>query len=120
MFLVNILVIVAIIGILIYCFEKLTRKVLGIKKTSESGKYVNKHHRWGSFFISLSFVFIFNSSETTLTISLVILALATFSFDAYMRWKYLEDSREYIMSIITGLFLTLLIALFLPYLVDLI
>ncbi len=86
-----------------YILDKLLRKWLRIEKqeiSSPVGKHILK---WGTrIFIALSFLFIiiFNENIILFKVSIILCLVMQSSFQAFIEWKYLTNSREYIHTII--------------------
>lgn len=122
MLLVKILLYAFALVIFTSFFEKLVRRWLGIEKVSGSKRYANRSHRWGATLIGLSFFIITlfylepALPVATITVFFVAFVGVSYGFDAFMQWKFLVNSREYIITIITGVFSALLVAVSFPLL----
>ncbi|WP_197431738.1 DUF4181 domain-containing protein [Lentibacillus sp. JNUCC-1] len=100
-----------------FAVDKGVRKWLGIEKTEGASRYVNRFHLLGSLVLLGVFFVILTQNEGVGSGELVgsghlyaVIALLIVSqlFDGYMHWKYHENPREYIITLI---FLGLMIVL---------
>ncbi|MGP4073215.1 DUF4181 domain-containing protein [Piscibacillus sp. B03] len=99
----------------IYIIDKVTRAILGIKKDSKSSIHVNKTHAnlHTLLMITLSTLYLVNHSYNVISnkSAVIIFILAIFTFHSLMQLIFLRGSKEYIISMLTGIILSTLVGI---------
>lgn len=106
---------------LLYVIEKVTRVILGVKKDSKSSIHVNKTHAnlHTLLMITLSILYLVNHSYNVVSneSAIIIFLLAIFIFHSLMQMFFLTGSKEFIITLITGVILSSLVGVILFFIV---
>ncbi|MGK7376877.1 DUF4181 domain-containing protein [Planococcus sp. 1R117A] len=90
---------------LLFGLEMVLRKGLGIKKASLSDTPAKKYGQWGqgSIFIAvlISISLITTGNSSWIVWLWIVFALALQSFVAFLQWKYMKESKEHLLTLIT-------------------
>lgn len=109
-----------ILFIMLLLFEKLIRKWLGVEKKqiSETGKIIE---RWGRRIIVViylcSWPFIISMDDDVTKLYWMFFLTLLLGFHSFVQWKYTENSREYLVTLIL-LILCLIIMYNIDYILD--
>ncbi|TWT01868.1 DUF4181 domain-containing protein [Planomicrobium sp. CPCC 101079] len=101
----EIVIILILLAIGLFIFEKLMRKWLNIEKVELSETPAKSIDRWGRGIILVlalcTIPFSAGSEEMErLLWFFVVYLLAVNLFQAYLQWKYIEGSKEYVVTLI--------------------
>lgn len=119
--LIGIFMITLILVACLYGIEKITRTVLGVKKESNSDFHVNKlHANLHTLLIVILFVLIFVNDTYNFVgniTAIIIFALSLFTFRSLMQKIYLKGSKEYLITLVTGVITTGIVGVAIYFLV---
>lgn len=105
---------------LYYASDWVIRKFTRIKKDEESHAWVNRLHQNIHFVLILSFFigYFFNITHEWINSSLfiTIFIFTLFTFHALIQRLFLKNSKEYVVTFLTGIFLTSIASLFFYFL----
>ncbi len=110
----KLIIFIVVLVILIAVFEKLMRKWLRIEKVSDSERYVNNVHLVGEVLLTLSFtisIALLSDDDSLVGALLIIYSFVYFSFITFMEWKFRVNSKEYIITLLSGIFSTMLVVI---------
>ena len=113
-FILKFLVFLIVFGILVFLMERLLTKLLRIKKQKISDTPGKKIYSWGKVCILILFLcslpFVVNSENQYAFAGVIMLnIILNFLFDAFMEWKYLKNSKQYVVTLV---YIAMLIVLF--------
>lgn len=113
--LTNLFIFIIILSLAVIIAEKLARKRLGIKKNKGASRYVNEIHMWGEITLSIgmtigSFLLVEFNPEA-IALFFICYVIVYFGFVWSLQWWYTKESREHIITFVTGTVLILGIAI---------
>lgn len=109
----NFIILIVIISVSFFLLEKLLRKKLHIpNKNRFIYKPVNAIHKWGEIIITIiyliaSFVLIATMNYINLGYFMFVFFIVLHMFRTFMEWKFDKESKEYVISFIGVICLTI-------------
>lgn len=94
-----------VFGILLFLTERILIKLLRIKKGKISETSGKKIYSWGKksfliiFLCSLPYIY-FSENQYALTWVIMLHTILNIGFDAFMEWKHLKDSKQYVVTLV--------------------
>lgn len=94
----------------LYVIDKVTRSILGVKKESNFNVHINKlHANLHTLLILILFILYFVNSRYNFISNItgiIIFVFSIFTFHSLMQKLLLKESKEYIITFVTGVILT--------------
>ncbi|MFD2046554.1 DUF4181 domain-containing protein [Ornithinibacillus salinisoli] len=113
-FWIKLLPLLSLIVLILLISDHFLRKWLEINKDNKKS-YANRIHSSGILLIVLIFIFIISIYHHLSTVNtgnlLIVFIIVASGFDAFMQWKYLHNSKEYIITLTKGILLIIIVLL---------
>ncbi|MFE8699766.1 DUF4181 domain-containing protein [Cytobacillus sp. FJAT-54145] len=109
--LTNLFIFIIILSLAVIISEKIVRKRFGIKKNKGASRYVNEIHKWGEIILSIGMtigsLMLVEYNPEAAALFFICYIMVYFGFVWLMQWWYTKESREHIITFVTGTVLIL-------------
>lgn len=93
-----------VFAIVVWVIERVATKLLRVEKRKISDTPGKKIDQWGRGIIVVIFLgtcaFVLDQDESVIRVFWIFYFILLFGFEAFMKWKFLKNSKQYVVTLI--------------------